>query len=160
MKTEKEKINETVDLLVDLMQKNEIHPLIMADSIRAMLCMIYTLFGVNPDHFKSILNKIEDQYKQYQGITISGAAASTYTIGQMPLLQEDFHDLLVYRPLMIYFSSISPDKAKAAMFKEMYTEGERRLAEYSGSNTIDVNLGRNPQFMNPNLFCQDIGGTP
>lgn len=96
-------------------------------------------------------------YRQYQGVTISGASAGTYTIGQMPLLQEDFHDLLVYRPLMIYFSSVGNDKAKAELYSRLYADGEKRLAEYSGSNTVDVNLGRRAQTMNPNLFPQDIG---
>lgn len=80
-----------------------------------------------------------------------------YTIGQMPLLLEDFHDLLVYRPLMIYFSSINPDKMKADQFTALYREGEERLAEYSGSKTVDVNLGRRISKLNPNLFPQDIG---
>ena len=77
---------------------------------------------------------------------------TTYIIGQMPLIAEDFHDLLVYRPLMIYFSSIQADEGKAAQFKSLYEEGEQRLAEYSGSKSFDVNLGRRPQSINPNLF--------
>lgn len=95
-------------------------------------------------------------YQPYQGITVT-ATASTYTIGQMPLINEDFHDLLVYRPLMIYFSTINPDPGKAQMFTALYTDGEKRLAAYSGSNTVDVNLGRRAQVINPNLFPQDIG---
>jgi hypothetical protein len=79
-----------------------------------------------------------------------------HTIGQMPLIMEDFHDLLVYRPLMIYFSSINPDKVKAQQFRDLYTEGEERLAEYSGQKSVDVNLGRRPQHMNPNLFPQNL----
>lgn len=99
-------------------------------------------------------------YQPYQGNAVTGATASTYTIGQMPILNEDFQDLLVYRPLWLYFSSINPDKTKADQFKELYKEGEIRLAEYSGSNTVDVNLGRRPQTLNPNLFPQNIGDTP
>ena len=95
-------------------------------------------------------------YQPYQGITVS-ATAGAYTVGQMPLLNEDFHDLLVYRPLMIYFSTINPDKGKSQMFAGLYADGEKRLAEYSGSNTIDVNLVRKPQTINPNLFPQSIG---
>lgn len=96
-------------------------------------------------------------YQPYQGNAITGATASTYTIGQMPILSEDFHDLLVYRPLWLYFSSINKDETKADQFKTLYKEGETRLAEYSGSNTVDVNLGRRPQTLNPNLFPQNIG---
>lgn len=93
-------------------------------------------------------------YQPYQGTTVSNG---TYTLGQMPLLNEDFHDLLVYRPLMIYFSSLNKDIEKAKQFRELYQEGEERLAEYSGSNTIDVNLGRRPYRSNPNLYGQSFG---
>lgn len=77
-----------------------------------------------------------------------------FTLGQMPLIQEDFHDLLVYRPLVIYFSTIQKDSEKAEEFKMLYAQGEERLAEYSGMKTIDVNLGRRPNNLNPNLFWQ------
>ena len=83
--------------------------------------------------------------------TFTGAS---FTIGQMPLIQEDFHDLLVYRPLMLYFSSIQADAIKAEQFKALYQEGEVRLAEYSGTKTIDVNLDRKSNNNNPNLFWQ------
>ncbi len=96
-------------------------------------------------------------YQPYQGSTISGATAGTYTIGQMPLLMEDFQDMILYKPLYIYYSSINKDPQRAAEFKELYDERLRLLKEYSGSNTIDVNLGRRPQNYNPNLFEQTIG---
>ncbi len=82
----------------------------------------------------------------YTGGSTSGAS---FTIGQMPLLLEDFHDLLVYRALMIYFSSINPDAKKVEEFKGLYEEGESRLAEYSGSKTVNINLR---QYMNTYKF--------
>lgn len=87
-------------------------------------------------------------------------AATNYTIGQMPLLLEDFHDLLVYRPLVLYFSTINKDIQKAEMFKKLYEEGEARLAEYSGTKSVNVNLGRRTNLLNPNLFSQSFGGNP
>lgn len=95
-------------------------------------------------------------YNAYQGITVSGTA-STYTIGQMPLLMEDFHDMLLYKPLYTYYSSINPQIEKANQFKALYDERLKLLEEYSGSNTIDVNLGRKAQTLNPNLYPQNIG---
>ena len=80
--------------------------------------------------------------------------ATPFTLGQMPLIHEDFHDLLVYRPLVIYFSSIQADEAKAGEFKGLYENGLELLAEYSGSKSVDVNLGRKPTNLNPNLFWQ------
>lgn len=99
-------------------------------------------------------------YQSYQGITVSGATASTYTIGQMPLLGEDFHDMLLYKPLYTYYSSVNKDVEKAEQFDSLYQERLKLLEEYSGSNVINVNLGRRQQVLNPNLFPQDIGSTP
>jgi hypothetical protein len=87
----------------------------------------------------------------YQGITVAGAA---YTIGQMPLLLEDFQDLLVYRPLMIYYASINKDTEKYNQFKSLYDEGIKMMDDYVGSKAMDVNLGRNTINRNPNLFYQ------
>jgi len=99
-------------------------------------------------------------YQPYQGANVTGATAGTYTIGQMPILMEDFQDMLLYRPLYTYFSSVNKDRDKATQFKDLYEERLRLLQEYAGEGTIDVNLGRTPQRMNPNLFEQSIGDAP
>lgn len=94
-------------------------------------------------------------YGPYQGSTVT--TSSTYTVGQMPLLQEDFHDMLVWKPLMFYYSTIKEDKVKFAQFSSLYKEKLLQLEQYSGSTTINVNLGRRPYSQNPNLFPQNIG---
>jgi hypothetical protein len=76
----------------------------------------------------------------------------------MPLLAEDFQDLLVYRPLMIYFSSINKDPDKASQFKDLYEEKLAQLASYSGTNTTNINLGRRVNNSNPNLYGSSFGG--
>lgn len=85
----------------------------------------------------------------YAGTTLTG---KVYTLGQMPMINEDFHDLLVYRPLKLYFSSIQKDIEKAAEFSTMYNEGMDRLQSYCSTDTVDINLGRRLPSMNPNLF--------
>lgn len=95
-------------------------------------------------------------YQPYQGISVSAAAASTYTIGQMPLLAEDFHDMLVWKALTYYFSSIVSDKTKFEQFKNAYDEKLALLAEYSGSNTVQVNLRQKVNTRNPNLYQQNL----
>lgn len=97
-------------------------------------------------------------YQPYQGINISGS--TTYTIGQMPLLMEDFHDMLVWKSLMIYFSSISKDIDKAKEFEGLYNERLALLADYAGSNTININLRSQVNSRNPNLFGQSFGAQP
>lgn len=99
-------------------------------------------------------------YQPYQGITVVAATAGTYTIGQMPLLMEDFHDMLLYKPLYTYYSSINKDIEKADQFKALYAERLTLLEEYSGNNSVHVNLRTRVNTQNPNAYPQSIGGTP
>lgn len=78
--------------------------------------------------------------------------SSTYTIGQFPLLQEDFHDMLVHGALLVYYSAIVPDKTKYAQFEALYKSRLELLAEYAGVKSFNVDLGEEPQAVNPNLF--------
>ncbi len=89
-------------------------------------------------------------YNAYQGTT--AVVAGTYTLGQMPILMEDFQDLLVYRPLYIYFSSIQSNPKKAVDYKALYDEGISRLDDYAGKKSVNVDLGQPPPTVNPNLF--------
>lgn len=77
---------------------------------------------------------------------------STYTIGQLPLLQEDFHDMLVFGALKIYFSSIKKDDKKYAQFATEYQLRLDLLEDYAGTKSINVDLGAQPVPNNPNLY--------
>jgi len=59
--------------------------------------------------------------KNYAGVSISAAAA--YTIGEIPLIPEPYQDLLIYRPLMIYFMMNGEDMIQADRFAMMYDGG-------------------------------------
>ncbi len=85
----------------------------------------------------------------YQGISTTNAP---YSIGQMPIILEDFHDLIVYRPLTIYFSTIQPNPSKQAEFQSKYNDGIEAMDNYVGEKVLNVNLSLNPQPINPNLF--------
>ncbi len=79
-------------------------------------------------------------------------SASTYTIGQVPILQEDFHDAIVYGSLMTYYMTFVKDVDRYNVFKEMY---ERRLAlleDYAGTKSVNVDLEAEPPLLNPNLM--------
>jgi len=93
-------------------------------------------------------------YQPYQGIDVSGGS---YTIGQMPLLMEDFQDMLIWKPLMFYWSTIVDDPQKFKNFEGLYNQKLKQLDEYAGSKTINVNLGRRPLSRNPNLYGQNFG---
>ena len=79
-------------------------------------------------------------------------AATTYTIGQFPVLSEDFHDMPVYGALKIYFSTIVNDKNKFQMYEALYKERMDLLEDYAGTKQVNVDLGVSPQPVNPNLF--------
>jgi hypothetical protein len=89
----------------------------------------------------------------YQGNTVAGAS---YVIGQMPLLLEDFHDLLVAQPLVTYFSTIQPNETKASEFRKKLEEGLTMMDEYVGTKSLNVNLGQKVRQINPNLFQNNI----
>lgn len=90
----------------------------------------------------------------YQGNTVSGAS---YTIGQMPLLLEDFHNMCIYRPLIHYFSTIQPDVEKKSEFQNLYSEGIKMMDRYVGTKSKNVNLGQRVSQINPNLFWNTNG---
>lgn len=80
------------------------------------------------------------------------ATAANYTIGQLPLLSEDFHDMLVYGALMVYFTSIVNDAGKYQMYKDLYETRMVLLEDYAGTKSVNVDLGSRPIQNNPNLF--------
>lgn len=93
-------------------------------------------------------------YQPYQGITASGA---TYTVGQMPLIAEDFQDMLPFKVLQYYFTSIVDNSTKTKEYKDIYDTKLQLLQDYSGSNTLNVNLSPKRRKGNPNLYQQNFG---
>ncbi len=78
--------------------------------------------------------------------------ATTYTIGQMPYLSEDFHDMLVYGALKVYYSTIVVDANKFKQHSESYAERLEMLKDYAGTKSVNVDLEAEPNQVNPNLF--------
>lgn len=79
-------------------------------------------------------------------------SATTYTIGQIPILSEDFHDMLVYGALKVYFNTIVSDPNKFKEFDALYQERLLLLEDYAGTKAVNVDLEAEPQAVNPNLF--------
>lgn len=93
-------------------------------------------------------------YQPYQGINATGAS---YTLGQMPIIAEDFQDMLLWKLLQYYHTSIVADTSKVAEYKDIYDRKLELLEEYSGTNTVNVNLSPNRNYRgNPNVFFQGI----
>lgn len=93
-------------------------------------------------------------FQPYQGISVSGGS---FILGQMPMVAEDFQDMLVWSPLRQYFATIKDSKNKYEEYKELYGEKMKALIEYSGQNTVQVNLRRRGPYQNPNLYQSDFG---
>ncbi len=90
----------------------------------------------------------------YQGNNVAGAA---YAIGQMPFLLEDFHDVVVWGPLVTYFSTIQENQVKLTEFRNKMQESLSMMDEYVGTKSLNVNLAQRINTINPNLFQQDLG---
>jgi len=84
--------------------------------------------------------------------TAPSTTAASYVIGQLPLLQEDFHDMLVFGPLMTYYSSIVNNDKIYQKYKVQYDERLVLLEAYAGSKSVNVDLGSQPIPNNPNLY--------
>jgi hypothetical protein len=78
--------------------------------------------------------------------------ATTYTIGQLPLLSEDFQDMLVYGALVKYFGSVVDNPGKLSEAQKQYDTRLELLAEYDGTKQVNVDLEAVPNQLNPNLF--------
>ena len=82
----------------------------------------------------------------------ASTTVASYTIGQLPLLQEDFHDMLVYGALKTYFSSIVTDKDKFGQYDNLYQNRMDLLEAYASDKSVNVDLGEQPVPNNPNLY--------
>jgi len=96
---------------------------------------------------------------QYTGPAASGA--SSYIIGETPLLPEDYQDLALFRPLWIYFTSIVPDQSRATIYKDLYENGYNMLvSEFGQKSTSPVLTDMDAPIYNPNLFVRSISQSP
>lgn len=91
-------------------------------------------------------------------VNVNELTSATYVIGQFPLLHEDFHPLLVYSALCVYFTSIVKDKEKFEMFNALKNQLEQLMESYLGTKSLEsVDLGQRPISANPNLFIYAPG---
>lgn len=90
----------------------------------------------------------------YTGANVTGA---NFTIGDVPILPEDYQDLPIYRALRIYYTSRVPDKSRAETFKNLYEEGYQRLNDkYGSKSTSPVLTDTESPVYNPNLFPRNL----
>jgi hypothetical protein len=85
-------------------------------------------------------------------VNVNELTSANYTIGQVPLLHEDFQDMLVYGALKVYYNSIVKDKDKFALYESLYQQKLQLMEAYLGTKSVNVDLGAQPVPRNPNLF--------
>lgn len=90
----------------------------------------------------------------YLGTTIS-AGSCAYTIGQISLLPDGFHELPVYRSVAQYWTFQVPDKGRAEMYTIMADRLEKDLIQQFGRDSSGVMINDTDiDFVNPNLLIQ------
>lgn len=90
----------------------------------------------------------------YTGPTV---AAASVTIGEVPILPEDYQDLPLYRLGVIYYTTRFPDPTRAQQYQALWDEGEKRLNDEFGSKTSSVVLNDTDEpIYNPNLFQRQV----
>lgn len=82
----------------------------------------------------------------------SSAAGATYSIGVLPILQEDFHDMLVDGSLVRYFSTIVKNKEAWENHKDSYNLRLGLLEDYAGTKQVSIDLEAEPVLSNPNNY--------
>lgn len=91
---------------------------------------------------------------KYTGTTITGA---NFTIGEVPLLPEDYQDLPLYRMGYLYYTTRFPDATRAKLYQDLYDKGYDDLNDEFGSKTISVILpDTSMPIFNPNLFTSGL----
>ncbi len=60
--------------------------------------------------------------KNYLGSTITTSGAETYTLGEMSVIPEEYHNLLFYRPMAIYYMKVE-NIAMSKMYWNLYDGG-------------------------------------
>lgn len=90
----------------------------------------------------------------YMGATVTGAK---FTIGDVPILPEDYQNLPLYKALKLYYSTRVVDATKLSSFDSLYKEGYEMLnAKYGTKDNSPVLTDTKAEVYNPNLFPHNM----
>lgn len=93
---------------------------------------------------------------KYTGTTVT---AANFTIGEAPILPEDYQDLPLFRMANIYYTTRFPDPTRAKLYEDQYDRGYAALEEEFGSKTTSVILpDTSMPLFNPNLYQTGLTG--
>lgn len=95
-------------------------------------------------------------YSNYTGNTVTSGTA---TIGEVPILPEQYQDLPLFRMAYVYYTTRFPDANRADLYKKQYDEGLLLLdAEYGSKTTNVIIQDTDAPVYNPNLFINNLAG--
>lgn len=92
--------------------------------------------------------------KNYNGTTSSGAS---YTIGEMPIIPEAYHQDLVNYATYQYWSLQNDGTDRAEQYRLMWEAAKTRALADRGNKTTNVWIRPEEPINNPNLFISDVG---
>lgn len=93
----------------------------------------------------------------YLGATVT---AGNFTIGDVPILPEDYQDIPLYRALYLYFTSIQPSPDQAKLYKGLFDDSTVELDnKYSSKDYSPVLTDPTAPVFNPNLFPRNLSQT-
>lgn len=104
----------------------------------------YPIYMFNSDTSLTLATPMQNQ--------LNTAGGATYSIGQMPVLSEDFHDMPVDGALMRYFSTFVKNGEAYKEHEENYNRSLALLEEYAGTKQVNVDLESEPVLTNPNNY--------
>lgn len=87
--------------------------------------------------------------RKFQGTTVAGAS---YTIGEMPILPENFHKLPVWYALKEYYLSKNEETNKAVSYENKWNKGIVDLIKDNKSRSTYITSNFYSKPSNPNLF--------
>ena len=87
-------------------------------------------------------------------------AVSSFTIGQIPLLMEDYQDLPLWKMGMEYYMTRIGDPVRYQYYSDLYEKGVTKLDTMFSSKGTNIAISNIDQPMvNPNLFVQSVNQT-
>lgn len=96
--------------------------------------------------------------RNYQGTTIAAGTAD-YTIGQVPLIPQEYAHILVYWASYVYWASQDNGQSRAQRFAEMYAELLNQMINEQQSRARGVNVepvSDLKDMLNPNLYIDSV----
>ncbi len=104
----------------------------------------YPIYQFGSDTSLTLASPIQNQ--------MSSAGGATYSIGMLPVLTEDFHDMIVQGSLQTYFSTIVKDEVGFKNADTLYKGKLQLLEDYAGTKQISADLEAEPVLTNPNAY--------